>query len=348
MEKVEGRYVQAYIKNKDRKMKIGKVPENVLKRSVLKQIKTKRPEVILGAGIGEDCAAVALEPDEVMVLSTDPITGTTADAGRWAVMVSANDIASSGAEVVGMLICAMLPPGITEQEIRALMEQVESTCEELKIQVVGGHTEITDGVTRPILTVTGIGKVKKDKLLATKGAKPGQDIVITKWIGLEGTSILAKERKEMLLERFPRHMIDEAVAYEDMLSVIPEAATAMKSNVSAMHDITEGGVFGALWEMAESAGVGLTVDLKELPIKQATVEICNFFDINPYELMSSGSMLIVTDRGHDLVRELEKAHIHGTVVGKITDSNDRIVINEGETRFLEPPKTDELYKALEI
>lgn len=329
-------------------MKIGKVPENVLKRSVLKQIKTKRPEVILGAGVGEDCAAIALEPDEVMVLSTDPITGTTADTGRWAVMVSANDIASSGAEVVGMLICAMLPPDITEQEIRALMEQIEKTCEELGIQVVGGHTEITDGVVRPILTVTGIGKVKRDKLLATKGAKPGQDIVITKWIGLEGTAILAKEREEMLLKRFPRHMIDEAKTYEEMLSVIPEAATAMKSNVSAMHDITEGGVFGALWEMAESAGVGLTVDLKELPVKQATVEICNFFDINPYELMSSGSMLIVTDNGHDLVRELEKAHIHGTVVGKITDSNDRIVVNGEETRFLEPPKTDELYKALEI
>ena len=329
-------------------MKIGKVPESVLKRSVLKQIKTTRPEVILGAGIGEDCAAIALEPDEVMVLSTDPITGTTADTGRWAVMISANDIASSGAEVIGMLICAMLPPDITEQEIRAVMEQIESTCEELKIQVVGGHTEITDGVVRPILTVTGIGKVKRDKLLATKGARPGQDIVITKWIGLEGTAILAKEREEMLLKRFPRHMIDEAKTYEEMLSVIPEAATAMKSNVSAMHDITEGGVFGALWEMAESAGVGLTVDLKELPVKQATVEICNFFDINPYELMSSGSMLIVTDKGHDLVRELEKAHIHGAVVGKITDSNDRIVVNGEETRFLEPPKTDELYKALAI
>ena len=329
-------------------MKIGKVPESVLKRSVLKQIKTKRPEVILGAGIGEDCAAIALESDEVMVLSTDPITGTTADTGRWAVMISANDIASSGAEVIGMLICAMLPPDITEQEIRAVMEQIESTCEELKIQVVGGHTEITDGVVRPILTVTGIGKVKRDKLLATKGARPGQDIVITKWIGLEGTAILAKEREEMLLKRFPRHMIDEAKTYEEMLSVIPEAATAMKSNVSAMHDITEGGVFGALWEMAESAGVGLTVDLKELPVKQATVEICNFFDINPYELMSSGSMLIVTDKGHDLVRELEKAHIHGAVVGKITDSNDRIVVNGEETRFLEPPKTDELYKALAI
>ncbi len=329
-------------------MKIGKVPENVLKRSILKQIKTKRSEVLVGAGVGEDCAAIALAPDEVMVLSTDPITGTTKDIGKWAVMVSANDIASSGAEVIGMLVCAMLPPDISEAELKEAMQQIEISCEELNIQVVGGHTEITDAVTRPILTMTGIGKVKKDKLLATGGAKPGQDIVVTKWIGLEGTSILAKEKEEELFSKFPRHLVDEAKDYDRMMSVIPEAAIAVKSNVSAMHDITEGGVFGALWELAESAGVGLTVDLKKLPIKQTTVEICNFYDINPYELMSSGSMLMATDNGHDLVRALEEEHIHAVVVGKVTDSNDKIVINGDETRFLEPPKTDELYKALQM
>lgn len=329
-------------------MKIGKVPENVLKRSILKQIKTKRAEVLVGAGVGEDCAAIALAPDEVMVLSTDPITGTTKDIGKWAVMVSANDIASSGAEVIGMLVCAMLPPDISEAELKEAMQQIEVSCEELNIQVVGGHTEITDAVTRPILTMTGIGKVKKDRFLTTGGAKPGQDIVVTKWIGLEGTSILAKEKEEELLSKFPRHLVDEAKEYDRMMSVIPEAAIAVKSNVSAMHDITEGGVFGALWELAESAGVGLTVDLKKLPIKQTTVEICNFYDINPYELMSSGSMLMATDNGHDLVRALEEEHIHAVVVGKVTDSNDKIVINGEETRFLEPPKTDELYKALQM
>lgn len=329
-------------------MKIGKVPENVLKRSILKQIKTKRAEVLVGAGVGEDCAAIALAPDEVMVLSTDPITGTTKDIGKWAVMVSANDIASSGAEVIGMLVCAMLPPDVSEAELKEAMQQIEVSCEELNIQVVGGHTEITDAVTRPILTMTGIGKVKKDRFLATGGAKPGQDIVITKWIGLEGTSILAKEKEEELLSKFPRHLVDEAKDYDRMMSVIPEAAIAVKSNVGAMHDITEGGVFGALWELAESAGVGLTVDLKKLPIKQATVEICNYYDINPYELMSSGSMLMVVDNGHDLVRALEQEQIHAAVVGKVTDSNDKIVINGEETRFLEPPKTDELYKALQL
>lgn len=327
-------------------MEIGKVPENVLKRSILKQIKTKRPEVLVGADVGEDCAIIGLQPDEVMVLSTDPITGTTKEMGRWAVMISANDIASSGAEVIGVLVCALLPPRIREIKIRELMQEIETCCQELNIQVVGGHTEVTDAVNRPVLSITGIGKVKKDRMLPTKGAKPGQDIVITKWAALEGTAILAKEKEEELLQKFPAFLIEEAKGYSQYLSIIKEAAIAGKSNVSAMHDITEGGVFGALWEMAESAGVGLTIDLKKIPIKQATVEICNYFDVNPYEMMSSGSLMLAADNGYDLVRVLEEAGIHAAVIGKVTEGNDRVVTNGEETRFLEPPKTDQLYKAL--
>lgn len=327
-------------------MEIGKVPENVLKRSILKQIKTKRPEVLVGADVGEDCAIIGLQPDEVMVLSTDPITGTTKEMGRWAVMISANDIASSGAEVIGVLVCALLPPRIREIKIRELMQEIEACCQELNIQVVGGHTEVTDAVNRPVLSITGIGKVKKDRMLPTKGAKPGQDIVITKWAALEGTAILAKEKEEELLQKFPAFLIEEAKGYSQYLSIIKEAAIAGKSNVSAMHDITEGGVFGALWEMAESAGVGLTIDLKKIPIKQATVEICNYFDVNPYEMMSSGSLMLAADNGYDLVRVLEESGIHAAVIGKVTEGNDRVVTNGEETRFLEPPKTDQLYKAL--
>lgn len=327
-------------------MEIGKVPENVLKRSILKQIKTKRPEVLVGADVGEDCAIIGLQPDEVMVLSTDPITGTTKEMGRWAVMISANDIASSGAEVIGVLVCALLPPRIREIKIRELMQEIETCCQELNIQVVGGHTEVTDAVNRPVLSITGIGKVKKDRMLPTKGAKPGQDIVITKWAALEGTAILAKEKEKELLQKFPAFLIEEAKGYSQYLSIIKEAAIAGKSNVSAMHDITEGGVFGALWEMAESAGVGLTIDLKKIPIKQATVEICNYFDVNPYEMMSSGSLMLAADNGYDLVRVLEEAGIHAAVIGKVTEGNDRVVTNGEETRFLEPPKTDQLYKAL--
>ncbi|MCR5654117.1 MAG: AIR synthase family protein [Lachnospiraceae bacterium] len=329
-------------------MKIGKLPENVLKRSVLKQIKTIRPELLIGAGIGEDCAAFSVGEDEVVVMSTDPITGTSADIGRWSVIVSANDIASSGAEVLGILVCALLPPETEESDIKAIMQQMNEVCEELHVQLMGGHTEITDAVTRPLLSITGVGKVKRDKLVATGGGKVGDDLVVTKWIGLEGTSILAKEREELLRTRLPKRLLSEAKGFEKYLSILPEAATAGKSGASAMHDITEGGIFGALWEVAESAGIGLNVDLKKIPIRQETVEISNFFDINPYKLMSSGSLLIASPDGGSLVKELQAQGIHATVIGKLTEGNDRVVCNGEEKRFLEPPKTDELYEALRM
>ena len=128
------------------------------------------------------------------------------------------------------------------------------------------------------------------------------------------------------------------------MSVLSEAAVAVRSGVSAMHDVTEGGIFGALWEMAEASGVGLEIDIKKIPIRQETVEVCEFFGINPYQLISSGCMLMAAEDGNMLVRELEKAGIPATIIGKATEGNDRVLINADEQRFLEPPKTDELYK----
>lgn len=327
-------------------MKTGKVPENVLKRSILKQIHTKREEVLVGAGVGEDCAILALSEDEVFVVSTDPVTGAVKDAGALAVQVTVNDLASSGAEPVAVLVSALLPEGTEEPEIRALMTQMEEVCGKLHVQIAGGHTEITRAVNQPVLTVTGIGKAKKDHVITTKGAKPGQDIVVSKWIGLEGTSILAKEKEAELLTRYPSHLIEEAKAFDRFLSIVPEAATAGKSGVTAMHDVTEGGIFGALWELAESSGVGLEIDLKRIPVRQETIEICEFYELNPYELISSGSLLMVTDDGFDLVRKLAGEHIPAAVIGKVRAGNDRVVINEDERRFLEPPKADELYKVI--
>lgn len=327
-------------------MKIGKLPENVLKRSVFKQLHTKRKEILQGAGVGEDCAAMMLEADEMFVVSTDPITGTTQDIGRMAMLVTLNDLASAGAEPVGVLLTALLPEDITEPQIRQIMQQVDRECEKYHVQVMGGHTEITRAVNQPLLTVTGIGKAPKGKMISTGGARPGDDIVITKWIAIEGTMILAKEREKELLERFPKKMIEEAKKMEKYLSVVPEAAAAVKSGVNAMHDVTEGGIFGALWEMAEASVVGLEIDLKKIPVRQESIEICEYFGINPYELISSGSMLMAASDGNMLVRNLEKEGIPAAVVGKAMEGNDRILINDGEVRFLEPPKTDELYKVL--
>ena len=327
-------------------MKVGKIPESVLKRSVFKQIHTKRSEVLLGAGVGEDCAAIQLSEDEICIMSTDPITGTATDIGNLAIHITMNDLASAGAEPIGVMLTILLPEDATEAVLKEMMSQIEKACADANVQIMGGHTEVTRAVNQPLVNVCGVGKANRGELVSTGGAKAGDDIIVTKWIGLEGTSIIAKEKEEELLKRYPAQLVDTAKEFERYLSVLPEAATAVKSGVNAMHDVTEGGIFGALWEMAEASGVGLEIDLKKIPVKQETIEVCEFFGINPYELISSGSMLMAAPDGNTLVRELEKQGIHAVVVGKAAAGNDRVLINEDERRFLEPPKTDELYKVV--
>lgn len=327
-------------------MKIGKVPENVLKRSVMKQLHYKRDEVILGPGIGEDCAALALAEDEILVMSTDPITGTAKDIGKLAIQITANDLASAGAEPIGVMLTILLPDGTREIALKRIMEQMECACREAKMQILGGHTEVTAVVNQPVVNVAGVAKAKKGSLISTAGARAGMDIVVSKWVGIEGTMIFAKEKEAELKEHFPADFVDTAIGFDRYLSVVPEAAVATQSSVAAMHDVTEGGLFGALWEMAEASGVGLEIDLKKIPIRQETVEICEYFDVNPYGLISSGMMLMAAADGNALVLALQEAGIPATVIGKATEDNDRVIIRDEERRFLEPPKTDELYKVL--
>lgn len=326
-------------------MEIGKIPENILKRSILKKLTVKRPEVLVHAGVGEDCAV--LEPSgDATLLSTDPITGTAKDIGKLAFHVTANDIASSGGELVGMLLTIIFPPDSREAELKRIMEDITELAETYHVEILGGHTEVSAAVNQTLVSVTGIGRVSRQRMITTGGLKPGQDIVVTKWIGLEGTSILAAEREAELAAQLPAALIQTARAFAKYLSVLPESRIAMEVGVSAMHDVTEGGIFGALWEMASAAGVGLEIDLKKIPIRQETVEICEVFDINPYQLISSGSMLIGTDHGSQLVEAFKRAGIHSAVIGRATEGNDRVIINGEEKRFLEPPKTDELFRVL--
>ncbi len=325
-------------------MEIGKVPENILKRSVFKKLTVKRPEVLVHSGVGEDCSVLTAGED-AFVLSTDPITGTAKDIGKLAFHVTANDIASSGAELIGMMVTIIFPPDNSEEELKQIMSDMTELAEKYQVEILGGHTEVSAAVNQTLVSVTGVGKIKKDKVISTGGLRAGQELVVTKWIGLEGTSILAKEYEERLKQKLPAEILKRAQEFDRCLSVVEDAKAAMTAGVSAMHDVTEGGIFGALWEIAEASGVGLEVDLKKIPIRQETIEVCECFDINPYLLISSGSMLIGTDHGSRLVTELEKAGIHAAVIGYATEGKDRIVLNGEEKRFLEPPKTDELFRA---
>lgn len=351
-------------------MKIGKVPENVLKRSVLKQIQTKREEIISGAGIGEDCAIFSFGSQGIMMscMQTAAVKTGIADASdsvfMWQlVQRCANNLAAAGAQPVGVMIALMLPEETEEQNVRVLMAEAEERCRELNIQIAGGQTCVSRAVKQPTAAVTGYGKpfmaggsaeesdndTRKEKpgrikKSSAETVRAGQDVVVSKWIGLEGTAMLAGRYREKLLERYPAYLVEEAAGFERLLSVIPEAATAIKSGVCMMHDASEGGIFGALWELAEKAGVGLTIDLKKIPLRQETVEVCECCNVNPYELLSGGALVMVTEDGPGLLAALEAEKIPAAIVGRITDSNDRIIRNGEEIRFLDRPKNDEIYR----
>lgn len=327
-------------------MDIGKVPESVLKRSILKPLSVKREEVIYGPGVGEDCCVLKYPQDELIVMSTDPITGTTKEIGKLAVHITANDIAASGATLVGILLTILLPDGFLEEELKVIMTDINNICESMNVQVLGGHTEVTAAVNQPIVSVTGVGRATETTLTMSGSLEVGDDLVMTKWAGIEGTGIIALEKEQELKAAIKASLVDEAKTYTDMISVVPDSAVAIKHGVKAMHDITEGGVYGALWEMASAAGVGFEVQLDAIPIKRATIEICEHYGINPYQLISSGSMLISTDNGAGLVAAMEAEGIHAAVIGKVTSGNERLILSTDIRRTMKPPKSDELYRVL--
>ncbi len=326
-------------------MEIGKVPEVVLKRSVIgKTGVCKREEVLMGSAVGEDCAALELPEGYVFVCSTDPITAAKENTGRLAVSVTANDLASAGAEPLAIMLTILLPAGSSEELLSSLMSEVSEQAGLLNIEIIGGHTEVTDTVVRPLLSVTGIGRVKKEKFVLTGGAHPGEDLIVTKSVGIEGTYIIATEHEKELSESLPESLIKRAQGFIKDISVVKEGLIAGEYGASAMHDITEGGIYGALWELCESSGVGCEVDIKKIPIRQETIEIAEVFGLDPYRLISSGSMLIACKDGNGLLSELSKAGIEASYIGRTNETKKRIIKTNAGERFLTPPGTDELHK----
>lgn len=363
-------------------MKLGKVSEGCLKRSVLKQIKTRRKEVASGAGVGEDCAifsfprteftavcvqeaAVAVQADldgERTAAGWTDDGGEGTDRGRECaaalsgavcpepvmtmaqlIQKCANNLAADGADPVATLIALLLPETLEEAQLKELMQEAEEKCSDLCMEIAGGQTRISAAVKLPVATVTCLGRLSSEGTYTAKAAMPGQDVVISKWIGLQGTALLARRYKQKLLARYPAYFVEEAAAFDRYQSILPEAATAMKSGVCAMRDVSEGGIFGALWELAEGAGVGLTIDMKKLPLRQETVEVCECCNVNPYLLLSGGSLLMTADNGTALTEALAAEQIPAAVVGRVTDSKDRILINDGEVRYLDRPQRDGIW-----
>ncbi len=333
-------------------MRTGKVSESVLKRSVLRFVKHNRAEVLKGAEVGSDCAFLWWDqgsPDAeggsggLIALSTQTVTLPVKMGAYLAVMAAANNLAAQGAEPMAVTLAVTMPEDVEEQQLKEIMQQAQRCCDELHIQIAGGHTEISPAVRTPVITASVTGRASEAEKESGRDADR-LDIVASKWIGLEGTAILAAEREGELLKRYPARLIWQAKDCETCLSVAGEAAIALKSGVYAMHDMRNGGIFGALWELSRKIGVGLTVNLKDIPIKQETIELCEFYDLNPYEFLSGGSLLMAAEDGEELVWKLREKGISSAIIGKTIKGNDKTVINQDEVRYLTMPASDEIFK----
>lgn len=323
-------------------MRPGKFSESVLKRSVLRQIKTKREEVLRGAEVGEDCAFFSFDKKEGTLVTTAPIIVDEFDSIAFQLAGIVNNIAAAGGEPAGVVVSGILPDKILESSVQRLSGEMERACHSLNLQIAGGNTMITKAVDRPVLNVTVIGKKDAGRHMSFHEYKAGQDILLTKWIGLAGTAFLSKTEQERLGKRLPVYIVENGISMEKEISVLPESRIAMEAGTAGMHDVSRGGIFSALWELAERGNVGIEVDLKKIPVRQETIEICEVLGVNPYELYGAGALLIVSDKGNQILYELEKQQIPAAIIGKITDDHGKVILNGEETRFLDRPKNDAL------
>lgn len=323
-------------------MKIGKLPNSLLEKLVIEPINRhsiERKEVLLKPSVGEDCSALDLG-NNICLLSTDPITGAVEDIGKLAVHINANDIASSGGEPVGIMVTALLPVNITEGEISKIIEDLYSEAKKVNLAVLGGHTEITDAVNKPVLSCTVVGKTKR--LISSGGAKAGDCVVMTKYAGMEGTAIFANDKADMLCN-IDRDVIEKARKLSNCLSVIKEGEIGTALGAHAMHDVTEGGILGACWEIADCAGLGIEVYAENIPVLDETKIICKALGVDYLRLISSGSMLIVCENGEEMTKAISEKGIKASIIGKIT-KGERFIISGGEKSVLCEPGTDELYR----
>jgi hydrogenase expression/formation protein HypE len=275
---------------------LGKLVPADLRRLVLPHLGQRRPEVLVHAAMGEDAAIVDLE-GSLLVLSTDPITGTSQEIGWLAVHIACNDLATCGAEPIGVLLALLLPPATSGEDLTQIMVDADRAASSLGVEILGGHTEVTSAVCRPVIVATSLGKVPPGQTLHSGGVQPGDALYLSKAIALEGTAILAREREAELLPVLGEEMLQRATSFLEEISVVAEGLLAASLGAHAMHDVTEGGLLGGAWEMMEKSGHGLRIEEEAIPVRLETSLICQALELDPLSLISSGAMLIAAPEG---------------------------------------------------
>ncbi|MHA1593246.1 MAG: AIR synthase family protein [Candidatus Baldrarchaeia archaeon] len=334
------------------KLPAGKVSDELLRRIVFKHLGAPSSRLLVPPGVGVD-AAVIDRNSNIIVVSTDPITGAVEDIGWLAVHINANDVACHGGVPRWFFATILLPEWADEELLERIMKQMDSAAKELGVTIAGGHTEVTPGLDRPIVVGVMIGEVERGtEYVSTTNAEPGDMIIMTKGAGVEGTAILATERERDLRKYLDKSLIERAKSFKNMISVVREALTAIRcGGVKAMHDPTEGGVLGGLHEVCDASGTGFIVESEKIKIYDETMKICRIFEIDPLRLISSGTLLIIAKKksAGKIVESLRSIGVDAEIIGYIVDDKRRrfLVRRDGKCKKAPRPVQDHLWIALE-
>lgn len=310
----------------------------------------KREEVVLGPSAGFDGAVINVG-DKSLIVSMDPITGAVERIGWLAVNINANDIATFGVQPTLFSSCILLPEDGDRKTLEIICVQMDEAAKDLGIAIIGGHCEVTPGLTNPIIIGCAMGIAEKGEYVTAGDAKPGDKMILTKSAGIEGTTILATEKERQLKRVLEPALLQSAKKFYNKISVVKDALIAVKTGgVHAMHDPTEGGVSGGIHEMAEASNVGFQVYEERISIQPETRKICEYFKIDPLQLISSGALLISAkpEFAEKIVKELKQNKIDASIIGEFLENKHehKIIRKDGTIQPLPRPISDHLWLAL--
>lgn len=330
------------------KLPLGKVPPEILKKKVFSFLGAQRDDIILGPSTGED-AAIVTDGCKLLAIHGDPISGAIERIGWIAMNIATNDIATRGVAPAWALSMIMLPIGTNDQILEKICRDMSEAAQILNVSIIGGHSEVTPGISHPLVTVFVMGVIQGNHYVSCRDVKVGAKIILTKSVGIEGTAILASDHKEAVYQKFGSEFIEKVDAYFDKLSVMNEALIAFRhGGVQAMHDPTEGGVANGLHEVADASNTGFIVSERQIPISLETRQLCELFKLNALKLISSGALLIYVDEAQSqaIVNQLQRQHIDAAIIGDVIEDPEVRLIQRGNglRDVLERPETDELWR----
>lgn len=324
-------------------MKLGKVSQTVYRRSILKQIQSEDAHSLITPSQEEHCFGLCAEATDQVVDAEVTLYGNEKDLCVFAILEAANHLWAKGVKAEGITVELLLPEYAFESRIKSMISSAKECAKEHDLHILRADAQVVPNISTTIVHVTAIGTISIEENLVSSPSA-GQELVMFGYMGLSGALRIKREKEEELKKRFVGAFLDKMETYRTYLYGEKALEVARNCGATGAMQVTDGGVLAALWNFAERAGAGLAVDMRKIPVKQETIELCECYQLNPYQMSSIGAFLVAVEQGEELVERLHQMEIPAAVIGRLTDGNDRVILSGGEVRYLDKPAADELVK----